>query len=119
MAVVMTERQKLQGRLDAAKINGGTAAVTPRGNDRYTVEGRAGARYTVQGFGLETWPAAAEPGSTATRAGTPRRPIFASSPIGWWRHEHRGSMDGSAWRWIASCSRSSRMCQLRRWKRSR
>jgi hypothetical protein len=43
----MTEREKLQSRLEAAKINGGAAAAIPRGNDRYTVEGRAGARYTV------------------------------------------------------------------------
>jgi len=54
MAAAMTERQKLQGRLDAAKINGGASAATPRGSDRYTVEGRAGGRYTVQVFNLET-----------------------------------------------------------------
>jgi uncharacterized Zn finger protein len=53
-AAKMTEREKLEGRLEAAKINGGASAAIPRGNDRYTVEGRAGARYTVQVFNLET-----------------------------------------------------------------
>jgi uncharacterized Zn finger protein len=49
----MSEREKLESRLAAAKINGGAAAVTPRAGDRYTVEGRAGGRYTVQVFNLE------------------------------------------------------------------
>jgi len=52
-ATRMTEREKFESRLHAAQVNGGAAAVTPRGNDRFTVEGRAGARYTVQVFNLE------------------------------------------------------------------
>ncbi len=51
----MTEREKVQGRLATAKINGGAAAAEPRGNGRFTVTGRAGDRYTVQAFGLETF----------------------------------------------------------------
>jgi hypothetical protein len=54
MAARMSENQKIQGRLDAAKINGGAHAVTSRGNDRYTVEGRTGNRYTVFAPSLET-----------------------------------------------------------------
>jgi uncharacterized Zn finger protein len=54
MAARMTEREKLQGRLDAVKVNGGASAAQPRGNDRYTVEGRSGGRYTVQVFTIET-----------------------------------------------------------------
>jgi uncharacterized Zn finger protein len=50
----MTESEKVQGRLEVAKINGGAAAATPRGNGRFTVEGRAGDRYTVQVFDRET-----------------------------------------------------------------
>ncbi len=54
MAMRMTEREKVQGRLEAAKVNGGAAAATPRGNDRYTVSGRTGTRYTVFAPSLET-----------------------------------------------------------------
>jgi uncharacterized Zn finger protein len=54
MAARRTEREKIEGRLAAARVNGGAQAATPRGNDRYTVEGRAGARYTVQFFNLES-----------------------------------------------------------------
>jgi|GEM_PF-3174050 len=54
MAMRMTEQERIEGRLAAAKINGGAHAATPRGEGRYTVEGRAGARYTVQVFNLET-----------------------------------------------------------------
>jgi hypothetical protein len=50
----LTEREKLEGRLHAAKVNGGAAAATPRGDGRFTVVGRAGDRYTVQVFDLET-----------------------------------------------------------------
>lgn len=50
----MSYRTKVEGRLEAAKINGGAAAATPRGNDRYTVVGREGARYTVMVFNIET-----------------------------------------------------------------
>ncbi len=53
MAMHMTEREKVESRLQAAKTNGGAAAATPRGEDRYTVIGRAGDRYTVQAFTLE------------------------------------------------------------------
>ncbi len=50
----MTFRAKVEGRLEAAKINGGASVVTPRDGDRFTVVGREGARYTVQVFNLET-----------------------------------------------------------------
>lgn len=47
-------RDKVEGRLHAAQINGGASAATPRGDDRYTVVGRAGDRYTVLAVDLET-----------------------------------------------------------------
>lgn len=50
---MMTHRAKVQGRLHAARVNGGAAAVTPRADGLYTVTGRAGNRYTVRAFGLE------------------------------------------------------------------
>ncbi len=50
-----TYREKIEGRLEAAKVNGGAAAVEPRGNGRFTVEGRAGARYTVWALNAETF----------------------------------------------------------------
>ncbi len=53
MAQRMTEREKIESRLYVAKINGGASAAMPRGDDRYTVVGRAGDRYTVRAFGLE------------------------------------------------------------------
>lgn len=49
----MTEREKIASRLQVAKINGGAVAASPRGDDRYTVVGRAGDRYTVRALGLE------------------------------------------------------------------
>ena len=54
MAMRMTEREKIEGRLAAAKVNGGAAAATPRGNGRYTVIGRADGRYTVEVLNRET-----------------------------------------------------------------
>lgn len=53
MAKRMTEREKAEGRLAAAIINGGAAAAIPRGDDRYTVLGRSGDRYTVHAFCLD------------------------------------------------------------------
>jgi hypothetical protein len=48
MAMRMSEREKMEGRLRAAQINGGAAAATPRGDGRYTVISRDGVtRYTV------------------------------------------------------------------------
>lgn len=49
----MTHQEKLEGRLHAAKVNGGAAAVEPRGNGIFTVYGRTENRYTVRVFGLE------------------------------------------------------------------
>jgi hypothetical protein len=46
---MMTERERIEGRLQAAKLNGGAAAAQPRGSGRYLVTGRDGhTRYTVQ-----------------------------------------------------------------------
>jgi hypothetical protein len=50
----MTTREKLESRLEAAKVNGGASAATPRGDGRYTVTGRAGARYTAYVLSLDT-----------------------------------------------------------------
>jgi len=63
-----TYREKIEGRLQVAKINGGAAAAEPRGNDRYTVEGRAGARYTVWALNAETFFCDCKAGTTS---GTP------------------------------------------------
>ncbi len=41
-------RKTLQGRLHAAKVNGGASAAQPRGNGIFTVIGRARDRYTVR-----------------------------------------------------------------------
>ena len=49
-----TYRSKVEGRLQAAQINGGAAAAQPRGDGRFLVTGRAGDRYTVKVFDLET-----------------------------------------------------------------
>ncbi len=49
-----TFREKVEGRLHAAKVNGGASAAQPRGNGIFTVTGRAGARYSVRVFDLET-----------------------------------------------------------------
>lgn len=49
-----TYREKIEGRLEAAKVNGGAAAAQPRGNDRYTVIGRSGGRYTVWAMNADT-----------------------------------------------------------------
>jgi len=50
----LSEREKVQSRLESAVINSGAALVEPRGNDRYVVQGRSG-RYTVHAFGLESF----------------------------------------------------------------
>ncbi len=63
-----THREKIEGRLEAAKVNGGAAAAEPRGNGRYTVEGRAGARYTVWALNAETFFCDCKAGTTS---GTP------------------------------------------------
>ncbi len=63
-----TYREKIEGRLEAAKVNGGAAAAEPRGNDRYTVEGRSGARYTVWAMNAETFFCDCKAGTTS---GTP------------------------------------------------
>ena len=63
-----TYREKIEGRLEAAKVNGGAAAAEPRGNDRYTVEGRSGARYTVWALNAETFFCDCKAGTTS---GTP------------------------------------------------
>jgi hypothetical protein len=39
-------RDRVQDRLQVAKINGGAACAEPRGNGRFTVHGRTGNRYT-------------------------------------------------------------------------
>jgi hypothetical protein len=49
----MTTREKLEGRLEAAKVNGGAAAAQPRGDGRYAVTGRAGDRYTAHVLSLD------------------------------------------------------------------
>jgi len=46
-----TAAEQLAGRLHAAKVNGGAAVATPRGNGRYGVTGRAETRYTVHLIG--------------------------------------------------------------------
>lgn len=43
----------IQGRLQAAKVNGGASAAQPRGDGRYVVTGRADARYTVHVASLD------------------------------------------------------------------
>jgi hypothetical protein len=43
----------IQGRLRAAKVNGGASAAQPHGDGRYTVTGRADARYTVHVASLD------------------------------------------------------------------
>ncbi len=63
-----TYREKIEGRLLAAKVNGGAAAAEPRGNGRYTVEGRSGARYTVWALNAETFFCDCKAGTTS---GTP------------------------------------------------
>ncbi len=63
-----TYREKIESRLLAAKVNGGAAAAEPRGNGRYTVEGRAGARYTVWALNAETFFCDCAAG---TKSGTP------------------------------------------------
>ncbi len=63
-----TYREKIEGRLQVAKVNGGAAAAEPRGNGRYTVEGRAGARYTVWALNAETFFCDCKAGTTS---GTP------------------------------------------------
>jgi len=63
-----TYREKIEGRLLVAKVNGGAAAAEPRGNDRFTVEGRAGARYTVWALNAETFLCDCQAGTTS---GTP------------------------------------------------
>ena len=50
----MPYRAQLERRLAAAALNGGAQAVTPRNANLYTVTGRAGTRYTVATFGLES-----------------------------------------------------------------
>ena len=52
--IPQTLREKLQSRLHAANVNGGASAAQPRGNGIFTVTGRAGARYSVKVFDLET-----------------------------------------------------------------
>jgi hypothetical protein len=49
---MMTWKEKVEGRIKAAIVNGGASAATPRGDGRFTVRGRAGDRYTVVTFGL-------------------------------------------------------------------
>lgn len=46
-------RDRLQGRLHAAEVNGGAQAAQPRGNGIFTVFGRAETRYTVRIFDLD------------------------------------------------------------------
>lgn len=62
----MTHREKIEGRLHAAQVNGGAAAATPRGNNRYTVTGRSGSRYTVAVFDLESMICDCKAGSYGT-----------------------------------------------------
>jgi len=63
-----TYREKIEGRLEAAKVNGGATAAEPRGNDRYSVTGRSGARYTVWAVNAETFLCDCKAGTTS---GTP------------------------------------------------
>jgi uncharacterized Zn finger protein len=53
VAARMTTREQVEGRIRTAWINGGPLAVTPRSDERYTVEGRLGTRYTVHVIGWE------------------------------------------------------------------
>lgn len=48
-------RSHLEGRLHAARVNGGPAAARPRGNGIYTVVGRGDVRYTVRARSLDSF----------------------------------------------------------------
>jgi uncharacterized Zn finger protein len=49
----MSSREKIEGRLAAAALNGGASNVIAKGDDHYLVVGRAGTRYTVFAPSLE------------------------------------------------------------------
>ncbi len=74
-------REKIEGRLEAAKVNGGATAAEPRGNDRYSVTGRSGARYTVWAVNAETFLCDCRAGTTSGTPCWPPPRIFAFSPI--------------------------------------